>query len=260
MNLKDYLYYQDDWATIYCGDCLEVKPQMPPLSMDLILTSPPYNASKEYEKDLHPDQYFILIEKFMKFAYGIGKHRLAIITSFDIQNKTYGNMKILPVIFRALSQWQLKDMIAWNQLNTESDTAWGSWASPRAPHFRHQMEYIVIAYKGQWHGDYEGKIAARDFTRWTIDSWRMNCSRKQNHPAEFPIGLPNRLIQLLNGNHGVTLDPFMGSGTTLVAAKNLNRKSIGIEINPDYCEIAVKRLRQEVFDFKNGNGQKSINS
>jgi site-specific DNA-methyltransferase (adenine-specific) len=68
------------------------------------------------------------------------------------------------------------------------------------------------------------------------------------HPNEKPVEV---LVQLIGCHAGETvLDPFMGSGTTLVAAKNLNRKSIGIEIEPKYCEIAVKRLRQEVFDFR----------
>ena len=73
------------------------------------------------------------------------------------------------------------------------------------------------------------------------------------HPSQKPVKLIMEIISRHNGN--TILDPFMGSGTTLVAAKNLNRKSIGIEIEPKYCEIAVKRLRQEVFDFRNNRSK-----
>jgi DNA modification methylase len=69
-----------------------------------------------------------------------------------------------------------------------------------------------------------------------------------DHPAVYPLKLANHILRSFPGQ--TILDPFMGSGTTPVAAKNLNRKSIGIEIEPKYCEIAVKRLRQEVFDFR----------
>jgi DNA modification methylase len=69
------------------------------------------------------------------------------------------------------------------------------------------------------------------------------------HPTQKPVALMQWCIQQVKQT-GTILDPFLGSGTTCVAAKNLNRKSIGIEINPKYCTIAVKRLRQEVFDFR----------
>jgi site-specific DNA-methyltransferase (adenine-specific) len=72
------------------------------------------------------------------------------------------------------------------------------------------------------------------------------------HPAQKPSKL---MTTLVGASEGTILDPFMGSGTTLFAAKSLNRKSIGIEIDPKYCDIAVKRLRQEVFDFRKSNGE-----
>jgi len=77
---------------------------------------------------------------------------------------------------------------------------------------------------------------------------------KSIHPAAMPVYPIQRLVDWFTESNHMILDPFMGSGTTLVAAKNLNRKSIGIEIEPKYCEIAVKRLKQEVFDFRERKG------
>lgn len=82
------------------------------------------------------------------------------------------------------------------------------------------------------------------------DVWKMNPSddRDGDHPAPFPEALPSRAIQATTAE--LVCDPFSGSGTTLVAAKNLGRKAIGIEIEERYCEIAANRLSQEIFDFE----------
>jgi DNA modification methylase len=79
---------------------------------------------------------------------------------------------------------------------------------------------------------------------------RANKELRGDHPTQKPITLMMAILRDFTKENDIILDPYFGSGTTCVAAKNLNRKSIGIEINPKYCEIAVKRLRQEVFDFR----------
>ncbi len=88
----------------------------------------------------------------------------------------------------------------------------------------------------------------RLYNRDVFDYPISNQSGANGHPCPYPLPLIKTLIQPLKSD--IILDPFLGSGTTCVASKNLNRKSIGIEINPKYCEIAVRRLRQEVFDFR----------
>jgi site-specific DNA-methyltransferase (adenine-specific) len=242
--------YPDDFINkIICGDCLEVMKEMPDKCMDLVITSPPYNASKEYENDLSPNEWLKFLSNINTQIYRILRAggRYALNITFDIQNQSLGNMKILPLAFLSLGNLSLKDLICWNQLNTESDTAWGSWKSASAPHFRHQCEYIIISYKETWHhGKGISSISSRNFTRWTIDHWNMCCARKNEHPAPFPQELPARLINLLSFEGELILDPFLGSGTTARAAKDLRRNFIGIEINPDYCKIAEERLAQGV--------------
>lgn len=254
-SLKDYLFYQDDWATIYCGDCLEIMPLMEPEGVDLVVSSPPYNVGKEYENGITREQYSLMILDF----FGGLEPRLSRQGRFCINvAQTMGSHSI---IFSPLNIWlntisiidlKLRDILIWNQINSGNDTAWGSFASANAPWLRHQTENIIIGHKGDWNRKGgTSTIDSRNFTLWTVDLWAFATAHKNgSHPTPFPKDLPIRCIQLFSYLEDLILDPFLGSGTTCVAAKNLNRKSIGIEINPKYCEIAVKRLRQEVFDFR----------
>lgn len=80
--------------------------------------------------------------------------------------------------------------------------------------------------------------------------WRISPQQSKQHPCPFPIEIPLRLISSSCPKNGTVLEPFCGSGTTLRAAKDLGLKAIGIELEEKYCEIAARRLEQEVFDFK----------
>ena len=110
--------------------------------------------------------------------------------------------------------------------------------------WRNQHELIIEARWGAGHETKDGKLRA------DVLCHKVTPSKKRNHPVEKPPSLLADLIIPTTLEEATILDPFMGSGTTLVAAKQLNRKAIGIEIEEKYCEIAVRRLSQEVFDFK----------
>ena len=245
-------YHVEEAGIIYCGDMREILLFISN-TIDLTITSPPYNASKEYEKNITNKKYEEMFKKWIHCIAEAAKEcgRLALNVPFDIQNKDYGNHKILPLAFNSLGNFKLKDLIVWNKKHSGCATAWGSWCSASAPHFRHQNEFIIIAYKKDWKRVAgSNDIDADEFLRWTTDLWCLSPEVNRKHPAPFPKSLPFRLIKLLSFKEDVILDPFLGSGTTAVAAKELGRKFVGIEIEEKYCEMAVKRLKQGVFSWK----------
>lgn len=253
-------FYEDPLTKIYYGDMRYVLPELGPVS-NLTITSPPYNASKKYEKDLTQKEYGNFLRECFLAIRGASKKRgrLALNVPFSMKNKTYGVTLILPIVYESLrGLFEIKDQIVWDQLNPDSDTAWGSFGSPSSPHFRHQCEYIILAYRDEWRR-YRAKyrmtrlIDSILFTRLTLDLWRF-CSNQGSriHPAQFPLDLPARCIAMLSYPDDLILDPFMGRGTTLVAAKNAGRKSIGIDTCEEYCEMAANEVRQEVLELPKG--------
>jgi site-specific DNA-methyltransferase (adenine-specific) len=112
------------------------------------------------------------------------------------------------------------------------------------------VELIVVLYKKSWKktsGSGISDITRKEFMDWTNGLWTFNGERKKKtgHPAPFPVELPLRCMKLFSFAGDMILDPFMGSGSTLVAASHCNRKGMGIEIDHGYCEIAVSRIQKE---------------
>ena len=236
---------------IICEDCLKELPKIPDNSIDCIVTSPPYNAGKEYEQALTEKQYFNFINPIVAEFYRILKPdgRFAINVTFNI-NRIDDNTKI--VLFPFLSwidsirqnKLVIKENIVWDQCNSGCKTAWGSWKSASSPHIRHMTEYIIVGYKKQWKKIRKGKddITITEFMKFTLDKWRFGTETNRTHPAPFPEELAKRCIKLFSYQEDLILDPFCGSGTTCVVAKKFGRKYLGIELNPDYCKIAEKRI------------------
>ena len=122
--------------------------------------------------------------------------------------------------------------------------------SATAPHVIAPVELIVVLYKGEWKkksGSLKSTITAQEFKEWTNGIWTFNgeSKRKIGHPAPFPVELPYRCIKLFSYEDDIVLDPFAGSGTTLIAAMRTNRKSIGVDIEEQYCELAKNRVLNE---------------
>lgn len=214
MPLKDYLFYQDDWCQIYCGDCLEIMPLMEDKA-DLCLTDFPYanNTSYEYFVD-SPENLKALIDKSLPLIKRLSDRALI----------TCG---VSSIYYYPKPDW----ILCWAIPAAVGSSCWGfaSWQP-------------ILAYGSDPY--LKNGLGRRP------DTYFFNLASDENgHPCPKPLSFWKWLLER-GSLSGSILDPFLGSGTTCVAAKNLNRKSIGIEINPKYCEIAVKRLRQEVFDFR----------
>ena len=126
--------------------------------------------------------------------------------------------------------------------------AWGSWKSAANPVFRDTHEYILVFSKGSYSRkkveDQEDTISREQFMEWTKSVWHMNpeSAKKIGHPAPFPVDSPYRLIQLYTFKGDVILDPFMGSGTTAIAALKSDRKYIGYDTDPEYIQLAEERI------------------
>jgi site-specific DNA-methyltransferase (adenine-specific) len=148
----------------------------------------------------------------------------------------------------------LVDQVAWCSPRG-AGTAWGSWESPAAPNLRGDWESILVACAGEWE---RRPPVGREPWRDTLGAWSSLCStvwnlrpeHRKGHPAPFPVELARRVIRLSCWPGEVVLDPFVGSGTTLLAARQLGRRAIGVEASERYCELAVSRLAQTALDFE----------
>ena len=145
--------------------------------------------------------------------------------------------------------WKYFSTIIWNEGNISRRTAWGSWLSARAPYVIAPVEVIIIFYRGRWQKIKNGKsdITKKEFMEWTNGVWTFSgeSKKKVGHPAPFPVELPKRCIKLFSFVGDTVLDPFLGSGSALIACALLNRKGIGVDIDENYCKLSKKRLTNE---------------
>ena len=225
-------YYEQDGITIYHGDAYEVLPEIE--SIDLLVSDPPYvfgmksngnNGKGTGWSDLMNNArlYAPLLREFKRVT-AVRNGAAWVFTSW----------RSLPVLMRASleAEWGIESLLVWDK---GPEVGMGG---PRG--LRAQYELIALYTHPEF------RIANRS----TKDIWNVpwgGSSPREFHPAQKPTSLLQRIIEV--SGEGVVLDPFMGSGTTLVAARLLGRKAIGIEGEERYCEIAAQRLSQGVLDF-----------
>lgn len=223
--------------------------ELPTNSVDLMITSPPYNVAKEYDEDLSLTEYLHLLKNVFTETYRVlvngGR---ACINVANIGRKPYIPLSSYVTQIMMEIGFNMRGEIIWNKAASASpSTAWGSWQSASNPTLRDIHEYILVFSKGDYKKEKKAKvntITKKDFIEWTKSIWTMNAesAKRIGHPAPFPIELPYRLIQLYSFKSDIVLDPFMGSGTTAIAAMRSQRNYIGYEINEDYCYLAEKRI------------------
>ncbi|MDD3535483.1 MAG: site-specific DNA-methyltransferase [Candidatus Cloacimonetes bacterium] len=224
--------------------------EVPDNSVHLMITSPPYNVSKEYDKDLSLKEYLQLLENAFKETYRVlvngGR---ACINVANLGRKPYIPLSDYISNMMIDMGFNMRGEIIWDKASSASpSTAWGSWLSAANPILRDVHEYILIFSKGDFsrkRNNKESTINKEDFMAWTKSVWTMKAesAKRIGHPAPFPIELPHRLINLYSFKDDIILDPFMGSGTTAVAAAKLKRNFIGYEIDPDYLDLCNKRIK-----------------
>lgn len=232
---------------VYCQSSNSM-PQIPDNSIALVCTSPPYNVGKDYDDDLDLEEYLELIKQVGQEVYRVlipgGRY---VINITGIGRKPHIP---LPAIFypihQALAFLPLGDIIWIKGAGVNRGCAWGSWKSAKAPCLRSVHEYLLVFAKETYIRPDTGTsdISSQEFMQSTLSVWQMQPAQASRigHPAPFPLELPKRLIQLYTYQNDIVLDPFAGSGTTCIAAKQLHRRYVGIDRETTYCQLARKRL------------------
>lgn len=238
-------------------------------SVALVVTSPPYYAGKQYEEELEregvPSSYGeylqLLTDVFAECTRKLEPGGRIAVNVANLGRKPYRSLaadviRILQDDLKLL----LRGEIVWRKgEGAAGNCAWGSFRSPANPVLRDTSERVVIASKGRFDRalsradrerrglPFENDIEADEFMAATLDVWDIppESARRVSHPAPFPIELPARLIELYTYERDLVLDPFMGSGSTLVAAALLNRRYVGYDLDPTYVDIARLRVRDE---------------
>jgi site-specific DNA-methyltransferase (adenine-specific) len=211
-------YYEHAGITIYHGDCREWFHTTAPKRVDLVIADPPYGVGLEYGADVVDglDQAKVLYPRFIDAAVAIAPIVLTTVGCWELEKYLYANH---PPVWR----------LCWRK---------GITSRPSAVGFT-DWEPIFV------YGD--GSVHRHAHDLFTVQPELMG---SYGHPCPKPIGFAEWLIARFCDIGGVVVDPFMGSGTTLVAAKRLLCNSIGIEIEERYCEIAARRLQQEVLPLE----------
>lgn len=261
-------FYTDEKVTIINDDILTTNTIINN-SIDLIVTSPPYNVDIQYNS--HQDnqsynEYLAFTKKWLTRCFDFLKDDGRFCLNIPLDKNKGGQQSVGADITTIAKQvgFQYHSTIIWNEGNISRRTAWGSWMSASAPYVIAPVELIVVLYKKQWNkksGSQKSDITKSEFMSWTNGVWTFNgeSKKKIGHPAPFPIELPRRCIKLFSFVGDIILDPFAGSGTTLIASSMLERYGIGIEIDKKYCELAKMRilnspeLNQSKLSFKEMN-------
>jgi site-specific DNA-methyltransferase (adenine-specific) len=261
------------------GDCIEVMNKLPENSIDLIITSPPYSVNISY--DVYNDnttleEYLDFSKKWLTESFKILKDdgRICVNIPFETNLKDRGGR-----VFIASEIWGVMKEIGFKwfgliDLEEESPhrsktTAWGSWMSPSQPYIYNPKECLIIAYKNspkkntkgepQWKGEmiqvqdlkdpmvWKNKMVyddkdKREFIDLVFGQWKYFADTKSLTKATFSMDIPSKAIKILTYRNDIVLDPFMGSGTTALSAEFLGRRWIGVELSPNYTEVANKRI------------------
>ena len=230
----------------------EAMTQLPDNSVHLMVTSPPYNVGKEYDDNLSAKEFRDMLYRVWEEVYRVlvdgGR---ACINVANIGRKPYIPLNSIITTDMLDIGFLMRGEIIWNKAaSSGASCAWGSWCSPANPVLRDVHEYILVFSKssfGRSKPTDKNKVATiskEDFLESTKSIWTFHAesAKKVGHPAPYPVELPQRFVQLYTYTEDLVLDPFMGSGTTGLAAQRSGRFYVGYETNETYLKIAQNRL------------------
>ncbi len=257
-----------DVEPFHCGDARSMT-VLPDNSVALVVTSPPYFAGKQYEEELAaegvPTSYLeyldMLREVFKECARVLEPGGRIAVNVANLGRRPFRSLAAdVTRILQDDLGLLLRGEVVWAKAEGATGScAWGSYRSPVNPVLRDITERVVVASKGRF--DRTPSIAERrrdglphlatlptdDFLALTLDVWSIptESAHRVGHPAPFPVELPEMFIRLFTFENDLVLDPFLGSGSTLVAAARLGRRGVGFDLDPSYVEIARARVGAE---------------
>lgn len=222
--------------------------EIPDNSIGLAFTSPPYNVGKDYDDDLNLEGYLELIKNVGKEIYRVlrpgGRY---VINIANLGRKPY--IPLNGIFFKIHMDMDFLPMgeIIWRKAKgAGNSTAWGSWISAKSPRLRDVHEYLLVFAKQSFSRPDSGvdSLVPTEFLNATISIWDIppESATKVGHPAPFPVELAEKVINLYAYEGDVVLDPFVGSGTTCLAAKLNNRHYVGYDTSEEYCQLARTRI------------------
>ena len=212
---------------IYCGDCLEVMKGISDKSIDCILTDPPFFLpAQHYQSRISWGRCWGDLSILGNFFYDLCQEYKRIMKN-NGHLMVFCNDESYPVFYPvAYGYWDFARALVWDKTRVGLGKI-----------FRHQYEFILWASNKGAKVNNDGKLHSN------ILKYAPTLSKNRKHPVEKPVSLLKELISVVTNEGDIILDTFVGSGTTLIACKELKRKYIGIEINKKYCEIAKNRIK-----------------
>ena len=255
---------------LFQGDARDLS-FIPDESIHLVLTSPPYWILKRYRE--HPGQlghvqdyegFVSELSKVWRHCFRIivpGGRLVCVVGDVCLSRREFGRHRVVPlhadiaVACRRIGFDNLNPIIWYKIAKATYEVSNGSrfYGKPYEPNaiIKNDIEFILMQRKP---GGYRkptmeqrelSRISKEDYSAWFRQIWNIPGTSTRNHPAPFPLELAYRLVRMFSFHEDTVLDPFCGSGTTMLAAMRANRNSIGVEIDPEYCQSALGRLHRE---------------
>jgi site-specific DNA-methyltransferase (adenine-specific) len=251
-----------DLNKIYNVNCLNGLQLLDDNSIDCVITSPPYNVGIKYS-DWNDELPWSEYLDFMQSVFNAIRRvlradgRLAINIPYDVNLHERGSRKSLlcefyNILHNANLNYTANVLLYENTPERAKQTAWGSWLSSSSPYIYNNFECVMLGYKEQWNKISKGTSYFTDspehkkeFMQLVSGKWLYSPETSGLTKANFSLDIPLNALKILTYENDIILDPFIGSGTTAIACRQLNRNYIGFEISKEYYDIAYHRLSSD---------------